>query len=52
MATKVIAPKFSEVEIGKIDKIVDAGEARCRSDFVRIATLAYIWGRENREGIT
>lgn len=46
MSNKVVTPRFSEDELRKIDSLIGQGIGRCRSDFVRTATVYYI-EREN-----
>ena len=37
-----ICPRFTTYELSQIDLCLSRGMGRCRSDFVRVATLKYI----------
>ncbi|UAL08233.1 MAG: hypothetical protein KRP56_03020 [Candidatus Methanogranum gryphiswaldense] len=42
MEDKRICPKFTEKEMLQIDTMVKSGYGRCRTDFVRKATIIFI----------
>lgn len=40
--SQIIFPRFSAEEVRKIDRMIESGYGKNRSDFVRMATICYL----------